>query len=153
MSREIVIGNGELAVVLDNRMRVRDLFFPHVGLENHIVGHEFKIGVWTNNKFMWVGDNWDIIIQYLPETLVSKCLAKNEELGIEIEVNDAVHNLLSLYLRKISVTNSNDSKRQVRLLLSHDFHIYGVDTGDTALYEPYLHISIPSYITNATATF
>jgi GH15 family glucan-1,4-alpha-glucosidase len=138
VSREIVLGNGKLAVLLDDKMRVRDLFFPRVGLENHLLGHEFKIGVWVNGKFIWLGDNWETAMQYLPETLVSKCLAKNRELEIELESNDAVHHLYNLYLRKITVHNLSDKKRQVRLLFSHDFHIYGVDAGDTALYEPSL---------------
>ena len=139
MPRQIVLGNGKMAIALDNRMRVRDFFYPRVGLENHLSGHEFKIGVWTDGKFRWVGDKWSIAMNYLPETLVSRCVAKNSELEIELEVNDAVHNFLDLYLRKLVVRNLSNSKREVRVFFSQDFHIYGVDAGDTAMYEPILN--------------
>lgn len=115
MPRQIVLGNGKVAIALDNRMRVRDFFYPRVGLENHLSGHEFKIGVWTKGKFMWVGDNWSVVMNYLPETLVSRCMAKNSELEIELEVNDAVHNFLDIYLRKLVVHNLSNSKREVRV--------------------------------------
>lgn len=139
MPRQIVLGNGKVAIALDNRMRVRDFFYPQVGLENHLSGHEFKIGVWANGKFMWVGDNWSIVMDYLPETLVSRCMARNSELEIELEVNDAVHNFLDIYLRKLVVHNLSNSKREVRVFFSQDFHIYGVDAGDTVMHEPIIN--------------
>jgi GH15 family glucan-1,4-alpha-glucosidase len=138
MPKEIVIGNGRMIVAIDNRMRIRDFFYPHVGLENHLLGHEFKTGIWANGKFMWLGDNWEITMKYMPETLVSKCFAGNKEFQLELDINDAVHNFLDLYLRKVAVNNVSDSKREVRLFFSHDFHIYGEDAGDTVLYEPTL---------------
>jgi len=120
-------------------MCIRDLFYPWVGLENHVGGHAFRWGVWVDGRFSWIGDNdWDILMKYLPETLVSKCSAVNRKLGIEFEVNDAVHRFLNLYLRKIAVKNTVDSKRDVQVFFSQDFHIYGEDSGDTAMYEPLL---------------
>ncbi len=138
MPKEIVVGNGRMVLALDNRMRVRDFFYPHVGLENHLVGHEFKTGVWVNGSFIWLGDNWDIMMKYLPETLVSNCLAKSKKLEVELEISDAVHSYLDVYLKKVAVTNVSDVKREVKLFFSHDFHIYGEDAGDTVLYEPAL---------------
>jgi GH15 family glucan-1,4-alpha-glucosidase len=118
-------------------MAIRDLFYPLVGLENHVGGHAFRWGIWVDGRFSWIGDgNWDIQMKYLPETLVSKCSALNHKLGIEFEVNDAVHSFHDLYLRKIAVKNLFDSKRDVKVFFSHDFHIYGEDSGDTAMYEP-----------------
>ncbi len=136
--REIVLGNSRLLVALDNKMIIRDFFYPNIGLENHVGGHSCKLGVWTDNRFSWINENWDIKMKYLPETLVSKCTAKNEETNLQLEVNDAVHSFLDMYLRKIVIHNNRDKKREVRLFFSHDFHIYGEDTGDTAIYEPTL---------------
>ncbi len=137
MPREIVISNGSLSVALDKKMSIRDLFYPHVGLENHVSGHVFRMGVGVE-RFSWVGDDWDFSMKYLPETLVSTCTATNPKLGIELEVNDAVYSFLDLYLRKIAVKNSIDAKREVKVFFSHDFHIYGEDAGDTVLFEPSL---------------
>lgn len=133
------MSNGSLSVVLDGRMGIRDLFYPRVGLENHVGGHAFRWGVWVDGRFSWIGDaDWDILMKYLPETLVSRCSAVNRKLGIEFEVNDAVHSFLNLYLRKVAVKNMVDSKRDVQVFFSQDFHIYGEDSGDTAMYEPLL---------------
>lgn len=137
-----MIGNGSLAVALDSRLRIRDLFYPHVGLENHISGHKFLLGVWIDGAFNWVEDDWNIAMSYLPETLVSKCIAANPRLQIEFEINDAVYSFFDIFLRKIAVRNKNESNREIRIFLSHDFHIYGEDAGDTALYEPILNAII-----------
>jgi GH15 family glucan-1,4-alpha-glucosidase len=123
---------------MDNKMRIRDLFYPHVGIENHIVGHKFQLGVWRDKVFKWTDDGWNITSNYLPETLVSKCLAVNPQLQIELEINDAVYSFRDIYLRKVVVRNNGTSKHEIRLFFSHDFHIYGEDTGDTVLYEPTL---------------
>src|ERR1039457_3427186 len=84
--REIVVSNGHVLVDLDNKMRIRDFFYPNVGLENHIDGHSFKWGIWTDNRFSWIDKNWDIKMKFLPETLVSMCIANNEGAGEAISV-------------------------------------------------------------------
>ena len=80
-----------------------------------------------------MGDEWDVSMRYLPETLVSQCLAKSIRLWIELEVNDAVHSCLDLYFRKVIVNNRAERARVVKVFFSHDFHIYGEDTGDTVI--------------------
>lgn len=135
MARDLVMGNGKIAVAIDSKLRARDFFYPRVGLENHLAGHEFKTGMWVNGKFSWLGNEWDTSSKYLPDTLVTKCVARNADLEVELEINDAVHSSLDLYLKKVAIKNLSDKKREVRMFFSHDFHIYGEDTGDTALYE------------------
>ena len=139
MPREIVMGNGRLMLALDKSMGVRDFFYPRVGLENHASGHLFRFGVQVGKSFSWIGDqDWEISMKYLPETLVSQCLGVDRNLGIELEVNDAVHSFFDLYFRKVSVKNMADKPREVKLFFHHDFHIYGEDAGDTVMYEPKL---------------
>jgi len=139
MPREIVVGNGRVLVALDEKMGVKDFFYPRVGLENHAVGHVFRFGVQVDKSFSWIGGgDWEVSMKYLPETLVSQCTAKNETLGIELEVNDAVHSFLDLYLKKVVVKNAAQKQRQIKVFFSHDFHLYGEDAGDTIMYEPSL---------------
>jgi GH15 family glucan-1,4-alpha-glucosidase len=136
VAREVVLGNGRLIVALDNLMRIRDLSYPKAGLENHVAGHSFRMGIWTDDRFSWVDDGWQVEMRYLPETLVTRCTAHSASLGIELEMNDTVHQFLDLFLRNVLLTNLSRSAREVRIFFSQDFHIYGVDTGDTAMYEP-----------------
>jgi GH15 family glucan-1,4-alpha-glucosidase len=135
MPRDIVVSNGLLSIALDKKMAIRDFFYPHVGLENHVSGHKFRLGV-EAERFSWIEDDWKVSMKYLPETLVSMCSATNSEIGIELEINDAVYSFLDLYLRKVSVKNLADKKREVKVFFSHDFHIYGEDAGDTVMFEP-----------------
>ncbi|MGE5574830.1 MAG: glycoside hydrolase family 15 protein [Ignavibacteria bacterium] len=128
--------NGRFAVALDDKACIRDLYFPYVGLENHAVGHLFKFGVWVDGRFDWLDDNWEIAMSYLPETLTSRYKIRKQTKGIEMEVNDAIHNSKDVFLRKIKVSNKIDQKQEIRLFFSQDFHIYGYDAGDTAFFEP-----------------
>jgi GH15 family glucan-1,4-alpha-glucosidase len=134
-----VVSNGQMLVALDNQMIIRDFFYPKVGLENHLMGHYSRMGLYSDRKFSWINDTWNVEMKYLPQTMVSRCSAINKDLGLQLEVNDAVHSFLNVFLRKVVINNIADVKREVRLFSSNDFHIYGEDTGDTAMYEPTLN--------------
>jgi GH15 family glucan-1,4-alpha-glucosidase len=144
MPREIVLGNGRLTVALDKNLNIRDFSYPEEGLENHANGHPFRIGMWVDGDFSWVGNEWECSSNYLPDTLVSKCSALNSKLKVELKINDAVYSFLDLFLRKVRVDNLAEVDREVRVFFSHDFHIYGEGSGDTAFYEP-SHKSIVHY--------
>ena len=135
MPRSLVMGNGRIAIALDGNMTVRDLFYPQVGLENHVIGHELKTGVWVDGRFLWLGKGWNVEMKYLPDTLVGRCMATHPDLDIQIETNEAVHHLLNIFMKKVMVHNTGKSSRKVRLFFANDFHIYGDAVGDTAMYE------------------
>lgn len=48
MPRDIPVGNGSMLVTFDGAYQVRDLYFPHVGQENHAGQGPCRFGVWTN---------------------------------------------------------------------------------------------------------
>lgn len=134
-----MVSNGRFAVALDDRVRIRDVYFPYVGLENHAVGHQFRFGIWVDGKFEWLDNDWDIKMTYMPETLTTRYIIKKKSTDISLEVNDAIHNGKDVFLRKIKVVNEADSKHEVRLFFTQDFHIYGYEAGDTAFFEPKLN--------------
>src|SRR5574341_469896 len=137
MPRDIPVGNGSLLVNFDSSFQVRDLYWPHVGLENHTAGHPFRFGVWVDGQFSWVhGSDWQKQLEYEPLTLVTRARLENAQLGIHLQVNDVVDFHEDLYLRQITVFNDRDQEREVRLFFSHDFHISGHEVGDSAYYEP-----------------
>ena len=35
MPRDIPVGNGRMLVTFDDKYQIRDLYYPHVGQENH----------------------------------------------------------------------------------------------------------------------
>ena len=131
--RDIPVGNGSLLVNFDSKYQIRDIYFPHVGQENHTEGFPFRFGVWAGGEFSWVfSDDWARELKYLPETLVTDVRLTNSALGIEIVSNDTVASHENIFVRKIRVTNTADHTRDIRVFLHHDFRIYENKVGDTA---------------------
>ncbi len=135
--RDIPVGNGSLLVNFDDKYQIRDIYFPHVGQENHTEGFPFRFGIWTEDGFSWVyADEWTRNLAYLPETLVTDVRLENSQLGIRIDSSDTVASHDNIFLRRVRVTNLRETKRIVRVYLHHDFRIYENKVGDTAYYDP-----------------
>ena len=136
MPRDIPVGNDRLLVCFDQDYCIRDLYFPHVGQENHIGGNYFRLGVWVDNQFSWVGQNWKKDLRYLPDTLITQVSLYHEGLRILLTCRDAVDFHENIYLREVVVENMDPREREVRLFFSQDFDISGNSVGDTAAFDP-----------------
>ncbi|MEO7672753.1 MAG: glycoside hydrolase family 15 protein, partial [Pyrinomonadaceae bacterium] len=135
--RDIPVGNGRLLVNFDDKYQIRDIYFPHVGQENHTEGFPFRFGLWVDGEFSWIAsDDWAKKLCYRPETLVTDVTLSNGKLGIEIVSNDTVASHENIFLRKVRVQNLWNSARRIRVFLHHDFRIYENKVGDTAFYDP-----------------
>ncbi len=135
--RDIPVGNGSLLVTFDEKYQIRDVYFPHVGQENHSEGFPFHFGVWVDGEFSWIfSDDWQRELKYLPETLVTDVRLVNENLGLEIRCNDTVLSHENVFLRRVRVCNLREEPREVRVFMHHDFRIYENKVGDTAYYDP-----------------
>ncbi len=142
MPRDLPLGNGSLTVAFDSNYQIRDLYWPHVGQENHALGHPFRLGVWVEGQFRWLDDSrWERDLRYahetlVSETLVSKVTLRHPDLRLTLAVSDAVDFHENLLVRRFDITNLAHRAREVRLFFHHDFHISGNEIGDTAYYEP-----------------
>jgi oligosaccharide amylase len=137
MPRDIPIGNGSLLVNFDGQYRLRDLYWPYVGMENHTAGHPFRFGVWVDGRFCWISDEgWDRALDYAQDTLVTEVKLYHSDLALSLSCNDVVDFHENIYLRRMVVENQTDRPRQVRIFFNHDFHISNHAIGDTAYYEP-----------------
>ena len=137
MPRDIPVGNGSLLVTFDELYQIRDVYFPYVGKENHTEGHPFRFGIWVEGEFSWVSDKgWTRELNYLDETLVTEVRLVNEQLGIEIVSNDAVDSHENIFVRRITLRNNGNSRREFRLFFHQDFYISESEVGDTAYFDP-----------------
>ncbi|MEM3851863.1 MAG: glycoside hydrolase family 15 protein [Methanomassiliicoccales archaeon] len=138
MPRDLPLSNSKLLICFDNDYLIRDIYYPHVGSENHAMGHKFRLGVWVNGTFSWIdAPGWDKRLDYRNDTLVTDVTLRNPALGVTLKFNDAVDFVVDAFLRRIEL--SSDSKdAEVRLFFHHDYHIYGNDVGDTAYFDPEL---------------
>lgn len=141
MPRPLVLGNGQILVCFDDRLVIRDLYYPFVGQLNHIVGHRNQVGLWVDEEFAWMGDNgWERHLGYRPGSLVTASFCRHDRLGLEVEVRDGVHHRENIFLRRLRVRNRLESARQVRAFVTSDFNLDESDVGDTALWDPTLGV-------------
>jgi GH15 family glucan-1,4-alpha-glucosidase len=137
MARALVLGNGKLLVNFDERLVLRELYFPHVGQRNHVEGQRNVPGLWVDGSFSWLSaGEWQHRLAYREDSLVTQCEVLNPSLGVSIEVSDAVHYRENLLVRRFAINNLALYSREVRLFLPCDLCIDGSDVGDTAFYHP-----------------
>lgn len=136
MPRDIPVGNGHLLVCFDQEYRIRDLFFPHVGQENHVSGDFCRFGVWADGLFRWVGSDWHRDLLYAPDTMVTQVNLFHDELGVLLTCRDAVDFHENIYLREMVVENLRPAARDIRLFFAQSFNISGNSIGDTAAFDP-----------------
>jgi glucoamylase len=137
MPRNIPVGNGELLVTFDDLYRIRDLYWPHVGMPNHTVGHVQRFGVWVDGEFAWVENGeWTRSLRYKPDTLVTEVRLRNDRLGIELLCNDAVDYWSPVYFRRIVATDLRGRPRELRLFFHHDISVNESPVGDTVNWDP-----------------
>lgn len=144
MPRSICIGDGSMLILLDKKGQVRDFYFPYVGLENHVNGHYVhRIGVFVDNEFRWFDDpSWDIVVASEKETLATNIHAVNAYLGVTIHFTDVVYNEKNIFVRKITVCNTHEKKRHIKLFFNQEFEIYESHKGDTGYYDPHHNVII-----------
>lgn len=90
MPRDIPVGNGNLLVNFDLDYRMRDIYFPWIGLENHTRGQEFRFGIWVDGCFSWMGLEWEKDLRYRDDSLVTEVFLQNETLGLALRCQDAL---------------------------------------------------------------
>ncbi len=144
MPKSLALGNGHILICLDKHGYLRDFYFPFVGLENHVGSiYSHKIGVWVDNTFSWLHDKkWTVTLDQTNETMAGNTNAVNSALGLWVNTQDIVYNEKNIFIRKITIHNSSDSKRTIKLFLNQEFQIYGVHFGDTGYFDPIHNVVI-----------
>ena len=144
MPKSLVLGNGTVLVCLDRNANLSDLYFPYVGLENHIGGHyKHRIGVYVEGQVRWLGEpSWKIESDCIPNTLAGITKAVSDELQIQLTIEDVVYNEKNIFLREVTVKNLSDRDRDIKVYFSHQFELYESHRGDTAFYDPIRRVII-----------
>ncbi|MDQ6421086.1 glycoside hydrolase family 15 protein [Paenibacillus sp. LHD-117] len=140
MARHLVIGNGKMLLNLDRNCYIRDIYYPYVGQLNHVGGHYCRFGIWVDGQFSWLDDpEWSIDLDYIQESLVTNITARHARLGVELYMNDGIHQRECIYIKRVVVRNKFHVSREVRLFFHQDLMIEGSEVGDTAVYYPENH--------------
>ena len=130
MPRDLPLGNGSLLVNFDAGYRLRDVYYPHVGEQNHTLGAPSRLGLWCGpsestgseeerGEFTWL-DEWTLDLRYRPDTLVTDVRGVHTGLGLRFAANDAVDCETNLLLRRFTVSDERGEERRVRLFVHFD---------------------------------
>ena len=145
MPRDIPVGNGSLLINFDHRYQLRDLYYPHVGQENHAGAGPCRFGVWAEAKgdlpakLSWTTDAaWTVQNRYLRDSLTTSVTLEQRAMKLGLYCNDTVDFHRNVYIRRIAVRNRSHHDRLVKLLHQQDFNMFGTKIGDTAYYDPEL---------------
>lgn len=145
MPRSLVIGNGSILAAFDERLQMRDLYFPHVGMEDHTgYGNVHRTGIFVEGRgFAWFSDpSWTIEPRYRPDSLVGESKLRNDMLGIELIAEDYVHPFHNILIRNFRIRSTDGTTKKIRCYFHHNLFIYGDKQKDTAFYEPYTNTII-----------
>jgi len=127
MPRDLPLGNGSLLVNFDAHYHLRDVYFPHVGQENHTLGSLSRLGLWVDGQFTWLSD-WELDLRYQPDTLVTNVRGRHPALRLRFTANDAVDCKANILIRRFTISDESGAERVVRLFAHFDPHI-----GESAL--------------------
>ena len=129
-------------MALDRFGEVRDMYYPHVGYEDHVRGHYVhRIGIWVDGQISWFSDDpeWQISVGCEDKALASNITARHPRLQVEILFRDIVYNEKAIFVRCATITNQSDRTREIKLYFGQQFEIYKAHGGDTAYYDPTSH--------------
>src|ERR1700730_1248878 len=122
MPRDLPLSNGSLLINFDAAYQIRDVYFPHVGKENHSSGHPFRFGVWVNGLFRWIDDGrWSRQLLYENDTLVTSVNLEHPDFPMSILSSDTVDFDENLFIRHLRVSSQSDTALDVRFFFHHDF--------------------------------
>jgi len=138
MPRSFTAGNGEMLVGIDEYGQMQDLYYPHIGLENHIGdAHQHRVGVFVDGGMYWLSDsNFHVSSSTNPETMESKISARNSKIGVTITIRGVVYNEKSIFVREVKVRNNWDVVREMTLFFGQEFEISQSRQASTAYFDP-----------------
>jgi GH15 family glucan-1,4-alpha-glucosidase len=137
MARPLYLSNSYLSVCVDEDGFVRDIYYPHVGLENHVGGYKHRIGVQVDGYFSWLDQpEWNVKVTYQPRTLVGETTYTHQGLGLSLTFEDIVYNELPIFVRHVTIRNPEKRHQQVRLFFGQEFTISESKFRNTGFYDP-----------------
>ncbi len=121
MPRDLPLGNGSMLVNFDHNYILRDVYWPHIGEENHTLGKVCRVGVWVEDRFFWMDDgSWHRELLYQEDALVTQVTLTNHELALRLICHGAIDADSDVLVRRIEVKNEDTHPRDVRLFLHYD---------------------------------
>lgn len=137
MRTALVYGNGNLLINVNDRLNISDLYWPHVGQENHLGKVSNEIFMTIDSQLTYLKDpQWTIEAGYEEDSLVGRSIARNQEKEIEIKISEGVLPDKDIHIRYFAVTNKSDKEVELIFFIKNNFYMLEDDVGDTAIWYP-----------------
>lgn len=137
MARALVLGNGHLTVLMDAEGVVRDIYYPHVGLENQVSGAMHRIGLWWDGNFSWLdGKDWNVKITYENRSMLGQIVYEHKNLDIKVMVRVVVYNEIPVFVRGVTFYNPNRSVKKIKVFFGQEFSIGETKLKNTGFFDP-----------------
>lgn len=137
MARSLVLGNGQLTACFDMEGVLRDFYYPHVGLENHISGFKHRIGLWWDGNFSWLnGHDWNIKISYENRSMLGQVVYEHKQNGIKVVVRAIVYNEIPVLVRQVTFYNPDKKVKNIKVFFGQEFAIGENRFRNTGFYDP-----------------
>lgn len=147
MAKSLTLANGSILIGLDQFAQVRDVYYPHVGLSNHVSGasgsYTHRVGVWVEGTLAWLDEpSWTVSVGVSDGTAEGHTVAVNESLRLSLSITDVVYNEKNIFLRNVIVTNTSGDTREVKVFFAQQFRISEDRNGSTGFFDPRVHALI-----------
>lgn len=157
MPRDIPIGNGTMLAAFDFDYRLRDLYYPRIGKENHALGYPWRFGVWLDGEFSWLErQGWTLHPDYVADALVTDVAATHARLPLRLRFSDAIDYEKNILVRRVTVRNLGTRPLSPRLFFHADINALENENGDTVFFDPknasLIHYKGPRYFLMSCAT-
>lgn len=139
MARSLTLSNGHFLVGLDECAQVRDVYYPHVGLEQHVgAWQKHRVGVFADGTLSWLDDPaWVVTTHAAGEAMAGGATAVHQKFGITLSIENVMYNEKDIFIRRFRVSNTTSRKRDIKLFFGQAFQISESRRGDTAYYDPH----------------
>lgn len=127
-----------MLVGVDEYGFMQDLYYPHIGLENHVGdAHQHRIGIFVDGGIHWLSDkDFEVLATTNPETMMSDIVARNTKIGVTVTMQDVVYNEKPILVREVTVKNTWDVVRDITLYFGQEFEISQSRQASTAYFDP-----------------
>lgn len=137
MPRDLPLSNGRLLIAFDRSYAIRDLTYPHVGQQNHVMGRRCRVAIQVDGQASWVGgDGWHNDLRYEEDTLVTRVSMTHEGLGVVVHARDAIDPRESTLMRVFRIDDLSGRDREATVWLHHDFDILESDAFCAVAWDP-----------------
>lgn len=137
MPKAYTAGNGNMLVGFDEHARVRDIYYPHIGQENH-VGDDLthRLAVRVGGETYFLSQDFSVQTACSPDTLAGTAVASNDELDLSIRFRDIVYNETDVLVRAVTIDNHLERPREVTMFFCQEFQVGQTRRANTAYYDP-----------------